>query len=286
MQRSRLDELTENGELFKVLQQHEGTGLDFESLYRLCKTYAERVELSKDLRVLVDGRVIKKDGKLYRYEDPTKEIKKLLGVPEDPPPPPPPPPRVVRVAPRPKPEPTPAPEEPRTELPRLAPMGDLRRAPALTPVALVLYYADGREMTIEEIQRRANVGTYQSAYAALANLVKREYVDRSGEGRGDLRFRWGSKYRYPFSSVKPEDASWREVKIIQAVEVPPPVEVEDRSKARADTPDNVIPIGDHGVVGSSPLSTIDSMIERLEAELAALRIARNLMAGTQSAAIA
>lgn len=250
----------ENGELFRFFKEKSnGVGHDFASLWKVCTGYVDNFELSRDLSKLVKLKLVDKREKHYFYSDPTVEIKRLLNVPADPPPPPPPPPVVRRVERKAAEVPPPVAEKPAE--PKIAPMGDLRRGVAVTPIALAFYYNPQTEMNTAELHKRTGINK-QVASQTVRRLAEGGYIEATGTGRGPS-YRWTGSFRYPFPETKPEDWSWKNSKIEKALPAPEPQEKHEVASIRVAS------------FGQDPqLRALDAVIERYQNELNALRAAR------------
>ena len=275
------DDEIRNSELGKIFEAAGNTGYSFEELWKKTN-YVERAELSRDISRLLKLRIVVKraDAKYYREDAVAAEIKQILNVPVDPVETPPEPRVFTRkpeeVKPEPKVEKKPAPE--------VLPYGALRRGTAVTPIALTFYFNQQMDFASKDIVRRTGVGP-QVVSQTLRRLVDEGYIYQSGGGTRSATFRWKGAFRYPFPESRPEDITWRAVKIEKAVPQP--------NQATAVTEPleivgNVQVLGPAVVQGfgqDKHLQALDELIERHERELQALRIARNFyVSGTQAAA--
>ena len=274
----------EKSEVFLFLKEKAGEEFSFQELYRACTGYPDAFVLSRELGDLTRAKLIHKRGKSYTYEDPVKEIKKLLvekGLAEPiKPEPPKPEPQVHRVVREPMAVPTSQPSTAPANQ-KVPPMGSLRRGAAAVPIALTFFFHQDTTFTVNDVAKRTGIGT-QVAYQTLRRLNDEGYILQTGTIRkGAAQFIWSKKFRYPFPQIRPEDDGWRDVRI-EKFNVP--VEVVAVSPVLAPVPAPVVeppvaPVQQNEPVSEESmddvLATLDAMIRRYECELSALRASRD-----------
>jgi hypothetical protein len=286
----------EESELFKFFRdKSEGVGYTFDQLYKVCTTYADNFELSRDLSRLVKLKLIEKREKHYFYVDPTEEIKKFLrthpdAIPEsklaeEPPPAEavkePAPARVIRVIPK---APVPvAKEEPPAPVEPVFPWGTLTRGSAIVAIGMTFYYNQKEAFTTADLYERTGVNK-QVASQAVRRLFEGEYIVRVDGGPRSTSYRWSGKFRYPFPETRPEDMNWKKTRIERIPPSPEPAPAKVEAVAPAA---NQVNFGERPFAYTPPpgyvpfvvdphLMALDAVIQRYESELAALRVAREM----------
>lgn len=220
-------------EVYDVLKRHL-KGLSFEDLWRKCKGFDEKTDLSICLHRAGQQGNVHKESALYKltaskYQDMTgqvlpeeeqnsmvDEIRSLMQkVPEvakkieevqkeEQVVKPKPEPKVHRVQPR---TITKEPQHLVKPKPEELPPGDLRRSKVLGGVAFACYRFRDEEngLSYEDLMEMLGISKIM-AYQVTGKLIERNYLIRTPDSTlRNAKFKWSNKFRYPFENWQKED---------------------------------------------------------------------------------